>query len=116
MTTLTEGKHAGGFLVWEVLRDYTRETITIASGAGKLEPGTVLAPHFVPESSRLPKGQEEPTCRTVEDGGCGREGSPVGVMSARRTKVQAHDGLVLSGVLPNPSSRLRPQRRSGPQG
>ena len=42
MTTLTEGKHAGGFLVWEVLRDYTRETITIASGAGKLAPGTVL--------------------------------------------------------------------------
>ena len=42
MTTLTEGKHAGGFLVWEVLRDYTRETITIASGVGKLEPGTVL--------------------------------------------------------------------------
>ena len=42
MTTLTEGKHAGGFLVWEVLRDYTRETITVASGAGKLESGTVL--------------------------------------------------------------------------
>ena len=43
MTTLTEGKHAGGFLVWEVLRDYTRDTVTVASGAGKLEPGTVLA-------------------------------------------------------------------------
>ena len=42
MTTLTEGKHAGGFLVWEVLRDYTRDTVTVASGAGKLEPGTVL--------------------------------------------------------------------------
>ena len=42
MTMLTEGKHAGGFLVWEVLRDYTRETVTIAAGAGKLEPGTVL--------------------------------------------------------------------------
>lgn len=42
MTVLTEGKHAGGFLVWEVLRDYTREIVTIASGAGKLEPGTVL--------------------------------------------------------------------------
>lgn len=42
MTVLTEGKHAGGFLVWEVLRDYTRETVTITSGAGKLEPGTVL--------------------------------------------------------------------------
>jgi hypothetical protein len=25
-----------------VLRDYTRDTVTIASGAGKLEPGTVL--------------------------------------------------------------------------
>ena len=42
MTMLTEGKHAGGFLVWDVLRDYTRETVTIASGAGKLEAGTVL--------------------------------------------------------------------------
>jgi hypothetical protein len=42
MTTLTEGKHAGGFLVWEVLRDYTRETVTVSSGAGKLAPGTVL--------------------------------------------------------------------------
>jgi hypothetical protein len=42
MTTLSEPKHAGGFLVWEVLRDYTRETVTIASGAGNLEPGTVL--------------------------------------------------------------------------
>ena len=42
MTTLTEGKHAGGFLVWETSRDYTRETVTLASGAGKIEPGTVL--------------------------------------------------------------------------
>jgi hypothetical protein len=42
MTTLIEGKHPGGFLVWEVLRDYTRDTVTIASGAGTLEPGTVL--------------------------------------------------------------------------
>jgi hypothetical protein len=42
MTTLTEGKHTGGFLIWEILRDYTRETVTLASGAGKLAPGTVL--------------------------------------------------------------------------
>jgi len=42
MTTLTEGKHAGGFLVWEVLRDFTRETVTLVSGAGRLAPGTVL--------------------------------------------------------------------------
>ena len=40
MTTLVEGKHPGGFLVWEAFRDYTRETITVA--AGTLEPGTVL--------------------------------------------------------------------------
>lgn len=42
MTTLTEGRHAGGFLVWETSRDYTRDTVTLASGADKLEPGTVL--------------------------------------------------------------------------
>jgi hypothetical protein len=42
MATLTEGNHAGGFLVWETSRDYTRETVTLASGAGKLAPGTVL--------------------------------------------------------------------------
>lgn len=42
MPTLTEGTHPGGFLVWEAFRDYTRETITVASGAGALAPGTVL--------------------------------------------------------------------------
>jgi hypothetical protein len=42
MATLTEGPHPGGFLTWEVLRDYTRDTVTLASGAGKLVPGTVL--------------------------------------------------------------------------
>ena len=40
MTTLIEGTHPGGFLVWEAFRDYTRETVTVA--AGTLEPGTVL--------------------------------------------------------------------------
>ena len=42
MATLTEGPHPGGFLTWEVLRDFTRETVTLAAGAGKLAPGTVL--------------------------------------------------------------------------
>jgi hypothetical protein len=42
MSTLTEAPHPGGFLVWEVLRDYTRDTVILASGAGKLAPGTVL--------------------------------------------------------------------------
>ena len=40
MPTLTEGRHAGGFLVWEASRDYCREAVTIA--AGTLAPGTVL--------------------------------------------------------------------------
>jgi len=31
MTTLTEGRHAGGFLVWEASRDYTRDTVTLVS-------------------------------------------------------------------------------------
>ena len=44
MTTLTEGRHAGGFIIWEAFRDYCREVITIATGGANpvLEPGTVL--------------------------------------------------------------------------
>lgn len=44
MTVLTEGPHTGGFLVWEALRDYCREVVTIATGMPTvtLEPGTVL--------------------------------------------------------------------------
>jgi head decoration protein D len=44
MTILTEGRHAGGFIVWEALRDYCREVVTIATGGTNpvLEPGTVL--------------------------------------------------------------------------
>ena len=41
MPTLTEGRHPGGFLVWEAFRDYCREVVTIDTGT--LEPGTVLA-------------------------------------------------------------------------
>lgn len=40
MTTLTETRHTGGFLVWEAFRDYCREVVTITTGT--LEPGTVL--------------------------------------------------------------------------
>ncbi len=44
MTILTEGRHAGGFIVWEAFRDYCREVVTIATGGANpvLEPGTVL--------------------------------------------------------------------------
>ena len=40
MPTLTETRHAGGFLVWEALRDYCRSTVILASG--NLQPGTIL--------------------------------------------------------------------------
>ena len=40
MPTLTESRHAGGFLVWEASRDYCREVVTL--DAGELEAGTVL--------------------------------------------------------------------------
>ena len=40
MPTLTEGRHPGGFLVWEAFRDYCREVVTIDTGV--LEPGAVL--------------------------------------------------------------------------
>jgi len=44
MTILTEGRHAGGFIVWEAARDYCREVVTIATGGANpvLEPGAVL--------------------------------------------------------------------------
>ena len=42
MSVITEGPHPGDFVIWEVLRDYTRESLTLAAGAGKLQAGTVL--------------------------------------------------------------------------
>ncbi|MGF7176989.1 head decoration protein [Azospirillum doebereinerae] len=43
MATFTEGMHAGEFLVSEANGRLSRATITVASGAGKLQAGTVLA-------------------------------------------------------------------------
>ena len=40
MPTLSESRHAGGFLVWEALRDFCRSTVILASG--DLQPGTIL--------------------------------------------------------------------------
>jgi hypothetical protein len=40
MPILTETPHAGGFLVWEALRDYCRSSVILASG--DLQPGTIL--------------------------------------------------------------------------
>ena len=40
MPILSESPHAGGFLVWEALRDYCRSTVILASG--NLQPGPIL--------------------------------------------------------------------------
>lgn len=42
MAVLNEGRHPGEHLMWEADADYCREKVTVVSGAGKLEPGTVL--------------------------------------------------------------------------
>lgn len=42
MPTLTETRHAGGFMASEAAGRRARETVTIVSGTGKLVPGTVL--------------------------------------------------------------------------
>jgi len=42
MTVYTEGRHAGEFIMSEAAGKRSRDTITIASGAGVIAPGTVL--------------------------------------------------------------------------
>ena len=42
MTVLTEGRHPGEFLMTEANGQRSRDSITIASGAGVIAPGTVL--------------------------------------------------------------------------
>ena len=42
MTILTEGRHTGEFLLSEADAGYSRDNVTIASGAGVIQPGTVL--------------------------------------------------------------------------
>ena len=42
MTVLIEARHPGEFLMTEANGQRSRETITIASGAGIIAPGTVL--------------------------------------------------------------------------
>jgi hypothetical protein len=42
MTVLTESRHPGEFLMSEANGQRSRETITIASGAGVIAPGSVL--------------------------------------------------------------------------
>lgn len=42
MTTINEGRHPGEFLLSEANFHRSRDAIVIASGAGKIAPGTVL--------------------------------------------------------------------------
>lgn len=42
MTTYTEGRHNGEFIMSEASGQRSRDNVTIVSGAGNLKPGTVL--------------------------------------------------------------------------
>ena len=43
MPTLSESRHAGGFLFWEALRDYCRSTVILASGKYAAHDPTALS-------------------------------------------------------------------------
>lgn len=42
MTTLTEGRHDGEFILSEAEAGRARDTVVVAAGSGIIEPGTVL--------------------------------------------------------------------------
>jgi hypothetical protein len=62
MTTLTEGRHPAEFLLSEANFHRSRDTITIASGSGKIEPGTLLGKVAI-------GGKYKPATATGSDGG-----------------------------------------------
>jgi len=62
MPTFTEGRHAAEFLFSEASGHRSRDVITIVSGAGVIEPGTVLA-------KITASGKYKPSTATGSDGG-----------------------------------------------
>ena len=63
MTTFTEKNHAGEHLLSEANRSLSRETKTILSGSGVIEPGTVLgmvtaSSKYVPYDADLANGAQ----------------------------------------------------------
>lgn len=62
MTTFSEGRHPGEFLLSEANFHRSRDDVTIASGSGVLEPGTVLG-------KVAASGKYKPATATGSDGG-----------------------------------------------
>lgn len=62
MTTLTEGRHSGEFILSEAEAGRARDTVVVASGSGKIEPGTVLG-------KVTASGKFKPATATGTDGG-----------------------------------------------
>jgi len=63
MTVYTEGRHPGEFIMTEANGKRSRETITIASGAGEVAPGTVLGKvtasgEYLPRDATAADGSE----------------------------------------------------------
>lgn len=61
MTVFTEGRHAAEFLMEELGVNHARDTITIASGSGVVEAGTVLG-------KITASGKYKPSTATGSDG------------------------------------------------
>ena len=70
MTVLIEGRHPGEFLITEANGQRSRETITIASGAGVIAAGTVLGKvtasgKYVASSVGASDGSEVPSAINI---------------------------------------------------
>ena len=70
MTVLLEARHPGEFLMTEANGQRSRETITIASGAGVIAPGTVLGKltasgKYVASAVGASDGSQNPAAITI---------------------------------------------------
>lgn len=73
MTILTEGRHVGEFILSEGDAGYSRDNAIVASGAGVITPGTILAKvtasgKYVPSPATGSDGSQ--TAIAVAIGGC----------------------------------------------
>lgn len=106
MTTFTEGRHAAEFVLYEDDASYSRDNITIESGAGVIVPGTVLAQKTVGAGTAAAKSGGNTGTGTISAITVAA-GAKVGVYTARcitaatnggTFRVEDPDGYVLGDV------------------
>ena len=86
MVTLNEGRYPEEHLLWEPNRDYCREVITVLSGSGVIEPGTVLG-------KITASGKYKPATATGTDGA-----QVASVVSVYGCDATSADATVLASV------------------